>query len=54
VVVVTNYPYVEGITRDADAVVRNFSGSPDSIRISAALLLGAVETAPSTRMPIQA
>jgi len=53
VVVVTNYPYVEGTTREADAVVCNFSGSPDSIRISAALLFGAVQTSPTTRMPIR-
>ncbi len=37
----------------ADAVVCNFNDSPDSIRISAALLFDAVETAPTTRMPIK-
>jgi beta-N-acetylhexosaminidase len=52
VIVVTNYPYVEGTTREADAVVCNFSGSPDSIRVSADLLFGTVATAPSTRLPI--
>jgi len=53
VVVVTNYPYVEGTTREADAVVCNFSASPDSIRVAAALLFGAVQTSPTTRMPIR-
>lgn len=53
VVVVTNSPYVEGVTRDADAVVCNFSASPDSIRIAADLLFGTTQGAPSTRMPIR-
>lgn len=53
VVVVTNYPYVEGTTREADAVVCNFSASPDSIRIAADLLFGKTETSPSTRLPIK-
>ncbi len=52
VVVVTNYPYIEGTTRDADAVVCNFSGSPDSIRLAADLLFGAIQPYASTRMPI--
>ena len=52
VVVVTNYPYIEGTTREADAVVCNFSGSPDSIRLAADLLFGAVQPYPSTKMPI--
>jgi hypothetical protein len=52
VVVVTNYPYIEGTTKEADAVICNFSGSPDSIRISADLLFGKVKTCPTTRMPI--
>jgi len=52
VVVVTNYPYVEGTTQEADAVVCNFSGSPDSIRISADLLFGTVEPEPTTKLPI--
>jgi hypothetical protein len=52
VVVVTNYPYIEGTTRDADAVVCNFSGSPDSIRLAADLLFGAIQPYSSTRMPI--
>ena len=53
VVVVTNYPYVEGTTREADAVVCNFSGSPDSIRVSADLLFGKVASAPTTRLSIR-
>ena len=32
VVVVTNFPYIEGTTQEADAVICNFSGTPDSIR----------------------
>jgi beta-N-acetylhexosaminidase len=52
VVVVTNYPYIEGTTREADAVVCNFSGSPDSIRIAADLLFGTIKPYPSTKMPI--
>jgi beta-N-acetylhexosaminidase len=52
VVVVTNYPYVEGTTKEADAVVCNFSGSPDSIRISADLLFGKVKLRPETKLPI--
>ena len=52
VVVVTNYPYIEGTTKEADAVVCNFSGSPDSIRISADLLFGKVKTCPTTKLPI--
>src|SRR5208337_288323 len=52
VVVVTNFPYLKGTTLEADAVVCNFSGSPDSIRISADLLFGAIKPYPSTKMPI--
>ena len=52
VVVVTNYPYIEGTTAEADAVVCNFSGSPDSIRISADLLFGKVELRAETKLPI--
>jgi beta-N-acetylhexosaminidase len=53
VIVVTNYPYIEGTTREADAVVCNFSGSPDSIRIAADLLFGAVAASPTTKMPVR-
>ena len=52
VVVVTNFPYRKGTTTVADAVVCNFSGTPDSIRISADLLFGAIKPYPTTKMPI--
>ena len=52
VVVVTNFPYRKGVTKEADAVICNFSGSPDSIRIAADLLFGAIKPYPSTKMPI--
>ncbi len=52
VVVVTNFPYRRGVTKEADAVICNFSGSPDSIRASADLLWGAVKACPTTKMPI--
>lgn len=52
VVVVTNFPYLKGTTQEADAVVCNFSGSPDSIRVAADLLFGAVKLHPGTKMPI--
>jgi beta-N-acetylhexosaminidase len=52
VVVMTNYPYIEGITKEADAVVCNFSGSPDSIRVSTDLLFGKIKPSPLTRLPI--
>lgn len=52
VVVVTNFPYRKGTTTAADAVVCNFSGTPDSIRVSADLLFGTVKPHPTTKMPI--
>jgi beta-N-acetylhexosaminidase len=52
VVVVTNFPYRKGTTIVADAVVCNFSGTPDSIRVSADLLFGTVKPYPTTKMPI--
>ncbi len=52
VIVVTNFPYRKGVTKEADAVVCNFSGSPDSIRAAADLLWGAVKACPTTKMPI--
>jgi hypothetical protein len=52
VVVVTNFPYRKGTTTEADAVICNFSGTPDSIRLSADLLFGAIDTYPTTKMPI--
>ena len=53
VVVVTNNPYVEGTTKEADVVVCNFSGTPDSIRASADLLFGKFKPSPSTKLPIK-
>lgn len=52
VVVVTNYPYIEGTTKEADAVVCNFSGTPDSIRVSTDLLFGKIKPLRSTKLPI--
>ena len=52
VVVVTNFPYRKGTTTMADAVVCNFSGTPDSIRVSADLLFGTIKPYPTTKMPI--
>jgi len=52
VVVVTNFPYRKGTTTMADAVVCNFSGTPDSIRASVDLLWGTIKPYPTTKMPI--
>jgi beta-N-acetylhexosaminidase len=52
IVLVTNYPYVEGATSEADVVVCNFSGTPDSIRVSADLLFGKVKLSAKTKLPI--
>jgi len=52
VVVMTNHPYIEGVTKEADAVVCNWSGSPDSIRVSADLLFGKIKPSPTTKMPV--
>jgi beta-N-acetylhexosaminidase len=52
VIVVTNFPYRKGTTKEADAVICNFSGSPDSIRSAADLLWGAVKPCATTKMPI--
>jgi beta-N-acetylhexosaminidase len=52
VVVITNFPYRKGTTTVADAVVCNFSGTPDSIRASVDLLFGAIKPYPTTKMPI--
>ncbi len=52
VVVVTNFPYRKGTTTEADAVICNFSGTPDSIRVSADLLFGTIKPYPTTKMPI--
>ncbi|MDD5539604.1 MAG: glycoside hydrolase family 3 N-terminal domain-containing protein [Candidatus Marinimicrobia bacterium] len=53
VVVVTNNPYVEGTTAEADVVVCNFSGTPDSIRISTDLLFGKIKPCPTTKLPVK-
>ena len=53
IVVVTNYPYIEGTTKQADAVVCNFSGTPDSIRAAVDLLFGKIKPCRSTKLPIK-
>jgi beta-N-acetylhexosaminidase len=53
IVVVTNYPYIEGTTKEADAVVCHFSGTPDSIRVSTDLLFGKIKPSPKTKLPIK-
>jgi beta-N-acetylhexosaminidase len=53
VVVVTNNPYVEGTTKEADVVICNFSGTPDSIRVSTDLLFGKIKSCPSTKVPVK-
>jgi beta-N-acetylhexosaminidase len=53
VVVVTNYPYVEGTTNEADAVVCHFSGTPDSIRAAVDVLWGKLKPSARTKLPIK-
>jgi hypothetical protein len=53
VVVVTNFPYVEGTTSEADAVICNFSGTPDSIKAAVELLYGKIKQCPKTKLPIK-
>jgi beta-N-acetylhexosaminidase len=53
IVVVTNYPYIEGTTKEADAAVCNFSGTPDSIRAAAGMLFGKIKQNPKTKLPIK-
>jgi hypothetical protein len=53
VVVVTNSPYVEGTTAEADVAVCNFSGTPDSIRAAAGILFGKIKQNPKTKLPIK-
>ena len=53
IVVVTNSPYIEGTTKEADVVVCNFSGTPDSIRVSTDLLFGKIKPSPSTKLPVK-
>jgi hypothetical protein len=53
IVVVTNYPYIEGTTKEADAVVCNFSGTPDSIKAAVGMLFGKIKQSPKTKLPIK-
>ncbi len=53
VVVLTNFPYVEGTTVEADAVICNFSGTPDSIRAAVELMYGTIKQLPKTKLPIK-
>lgn len=53
VVVVTNNPYIEGTTKEADVVICNLSGTPDSIRASADLLFGKFKPSPITKLPVK-
>jgi len=52
VVVVTNNPYVEGTTNEADVVVCNFSGTPDSIKAAVGVLFGKIKPSLKTKLPI--
>jgi hypothetical protein len=52
-VVVTNSPYIEGTTKEADAVVCNFSGTPDSIRAAVDVLFGKLKTSAKTKLPVK-
>jgi beta-N-acetylhexosaminidase len=53
IVIVTNFPYVEGTTVEADAVICNFSGTPDSIRAAVDVLWGKLKPSARTRLPIK-
>lgn len=53
VVVMTNFPYAKGATTEADAVVCNFSGTPDSIRAAADLLFGKIKPTSTTKVPVK-
>ncbi len=52
VVVVTNYPYVNGTTNEADVVVCNFSATPDSIKAAVGVLFGKIKPSNKTKLPI--
>jgi beta-N-acetylhexosaminidase len=52
VVVVTNYPYVEGTTNEADVAVCNFSGTPDSIKAAVGVLFGKIKPSSKTKLPV--
>jgi beta-N-acetylhexosaminidase len=53
VVVVTNYPYVDGTTNEADAAVCNFSATPDSIKAAVGVLFGKIKPSNKTKLPIK-
>jgi beta-N-acetylhexosaminidase len=53
VVIVTNFPYVEGTTNEADAVVCNFSGTPDSIKAAVDVLWGKLKPSAKTKVPVK-
>jgi beta-N-acetylhexosaminidase len=53
IVVVTNSPYIEGTTNEADAVVCNFSGTPDSIKAAVDVLWGKLKPSAKTKLPIK-
>jgi beta-N-acetylhexosaminidase len=53
VVVVTNFPYVEGTTKEADAVICNFSGTPDSIKAAVEIMYGKIKQCPKTKLPVK-
>ena len=53
VVVMTNFPYVEGTTVEADAVICNFSGTPDSIKAAVELMYGKIKQSPKTKLPVK-
>lgn len=53
VVVVTNNPYIEGTTEQADAVICNFSATPDSIKVSADLLFDKIKPRITTKVPVK-
>jgi len=52
VVVVTNYPYVNGTTNEADVAVCNFSATPDSIKAAVGVLFGKIMPSNKTKLPI--
>jgi hypothetical protein len=53
IVVVTNFPYVEGTTVEADAVICNFSGTPDSIKAAVDVLWGKLKPSAKTKLPVK-
>jgi beta-N-acetylhexosaminidase len=53
IVVVTNYPYVQGTTNEADVVVCNFSATPDSIKAAVGVLFGKIKPSSKTKLPVK-